>query len=81
MGDKVKQFDKICEVQSDKATVTITSRYDGIVSKIHYSVDDTAFVGKPLVDIEVDDASSEPCKACAVAQSLAVVVHCLCFLF
>lgn len=56
----MKQFDKICEVQSDKATVTITSRFDGIVSKLHYNVEDTAFVGKPLVDIEVEGASQAP---------------------
>ncbi|KAK4301613.1 hypothetical protein Pmani_026253 [Petrolisthes manimaculis] len=52
-GDTVAQFDSLCEVQSDKASVTITSRYDGVVRNMHYSVDDTAFVGKPLVDIEV----------------------------
>ncbi|XP_045101402.1 lipoamide acyltransferase component of branched-chain alpha-keto acid dehydrogenase complex, mitochondrial-like [Portunus trituberculatus] len=58
-GDTVAQFDSICEVQSDKASVTITSRYDGVIKKLHYEVDDTALVGKPLVDIEVskeDDA-------------------------
>ncbi|XP_074858583.1 lipoamide acyltransferase component of branched-chain alpha-keto acid dehydrogenase complex, mitochondrial isoform X2 [Carettochelys insculpta] len=53
-GDSVSQFDSICEVQSDKASVTITSRYDGIIRKLHYNLDEIAYVGKPLVDIETD---------------------------
>jgi hypothetical protein len=28
-GDKIAQFDKLLAVQSDKASVDITSRYDG----------------------------------------------------
>ncbi|GMT17024.1 hypothetical protein PFISCL1PPCAC_8321, partial [Pristionchus fissidentatus] len=54
VGDRVAQFDQLCEVQSDKATVTISSRYDGVIKKLHYSVDDVARVGKALLDIEVE---------------------------
>lgn len=58
-GDVVEQFENLCEVQSDKASVTITSRYDGKILKIHHKVHDTAFVGKPLLDFDVvDDLSN-----------------------
>lgn len=53
-GDTVSQFDSICEVQSDKASVTITSRYDGVIKKLYYNLDDIAYVGKPLIDIETE---------------------------
>ncbi|CAL1542440.1 unnamed protein product [Lymnaea stagnalis] len=53
-GDKVHQFDSICEVKSDKASVTITSRYDGVVKKLYHEVDAVALVGQPLVDIEIE---------------------------
>ena len=53
-GDTIEQFQNICEVQSDKATVEITSRYDGVITKIHYEVGELAQVGTPLIDIEVE---------------------------
>jgi len=53
-GDVVKSFDKICEVQSDKATVEITSRYDGSILKLHHQVGDIMKVGHPIVDISND---------------------------
>ena len=51
----VKQFDKIVEVQSDKATVEITSRYDGKITKLYHAEDTVAKVGEPLVDIDTED--------------------------
>ncbi|XP_076243967.1 dihydrolipoamide branched chain transacylase E2 [Calliopsis andreniformis] len=54
-GDRVSQFDNICEVQSDKASVTITSRYDGLIKALHYKVDEVALIGESLLDIELDD--------------------------
>lgn len=59
-GDVVEQFDNLCEVQSDKASVTITSRYDGKILKIHHNIDDVALVGKPLIDFDVVEDGSEP---------------------
>lgn len=63
-GDRVSQFDSICEVQSDKASVTITSRYDGVITKLYYDVEATALVGKPLVDIETESSSGETRSGC-----------------
>ncbi|KAK9765036.1 hypothetical protein K7432_006951 [Basidiobolus ranarum] len=61
-GEQIAQFDKICEVQSDKASVEISSRYDGVVKSLHYEVGQMAKVGQPLVDIETDEASGEEVK-------------------
>ncbi|CAG8814729.1 20720_t:CDS:2, partial [Dentiscutata erythropus] len=58
-GDQINEFEKICEVQSDKATVEITSRYSGIIKELHYQVGEMAKVGKPIVNIETESASEE----------------------
>ncbi|KAG9186609.1 2-oxoisovalerate dehydrogenase E2 component (dihydrolipoyl transacylase) [Alternaria panax] len=54
-GARVEQFDPICEVQSDKASVEITSRFDGVIKKLYYEADDMA---KPLVDIDIQSEIS-----------------------
>lgn len=58
-GDTIAQFDKVCEVQSDKANVEITSRYDGKVVSLKYAVGELAKVGKPLLSILLS-GSSDP---------------------
>ena len=77
-GDHVKQFQKVCEVQSDKATVEISSRFDGMIKKLHYAKSDVAKVGKPLLDIDVPDSvgnvsspAPPPARQCPVEPSAA----------
>ena len=53
VGDRIAQFDKVCEVQSDKANVEITSRYDGVVIEICVQAGQLAKVGAPLMRIRV----------------------------
>ncbi|KAI1006837.1 Lipoamide acyltransferase component of branched-chain alpha-keto acid dehydrogenase complex [Podosphaera aphanis] len=57
---RVEEWDKLCEVTSDKASVEITSRFSGVIKKLHYASGEMAKVGKPLVDIDIPrDAKAE----------------------
>eukprot|EP00547_Thalassionema_nitzschioides_P003840 CAMPEP_0194220390 /NCGR_PEP_ID=MMETSP0156-20130528/28251_1 /TAXON_ID=33649 /ORGANISM="Thalassionema nitzschioides, Strain L26-B" /LENGTH=510 /DNA_ID=CAMNT_0038950403 /DNA_START=156 /DNA_END=1691 /DNA_ORIENTATION=+ len=60
-GDRVHQFDRICEVQSDKATVEITSRYDGVVDSLS-DKSDIIKVGSPLIHLYVEN-DEEDCDS------------------
>jgi 2-oxoisovalerate dehydrogenase E2 component (dihydrolipoyl transacylase) len=51
----VQAFDVLCEVQSDKASVEITSPFDGIVKQIFVKEGEVAKVGEPLCLIETED--------------------------
>lgn len=59
VGDTVEQFENLCEVQSDKASVTITSRYDGKIVKLHHDIDEIALVGSPLLDFDVEEENGK----------------------
>ncbi|XP_050219917.1 lipoamide acyltransferase component of branched-chain alpha-keto acid dehydrogenase complex, mitochondrial isoform X2 [Mercurialis annua] len=55
-GDVVEEFQPLCEVQSDKATIEITSRYEGKVSQILYVPGDIVKVGETLLKMAVEES-------------------------
>lgn len=64
-GAQIEEWGPLCEVQSDKAAVEITSKYTGVIKKLHFPRDAIVQVGDAMLDIEVegDDeptTSSEP---------------------
>ncbi|KAK4128383.1 hypothetical protein N657DRAFT_638846 [Parathielavia appendiculata] len=70
-GARVEEFSPLCEVQSDKASVEITSRFAGVVKKLHYEAGEMAKVGKPFVDIDIQgDVKEEDVGALAPVQAL-----------
>ncbi|KAI1064960.1 hypothetical protein LB507_000298 [Fusarium sp. FIESC RH6] len=69
-GARVEEFSPLCEVQSDKASVEITSRFSGVVKKLHYEAGEMAKVGKPFVDIDIEgEAKAEDVAAIADQQA------------
>lgn len=62
-GARVEEFSPLCEVQSDKASVEITSRFPGVVKKLYYENGDMAKVGKPFIDIDVQGDAEMEAKA------------------
>jgi pyruvate/2-oxoglutarate dehydrogenase complex dihydrolipoamide acyltransferase (E2) component len=70
-GDQVKIFDQLCEVQSDKATVEITSRYDGVVKSLLHQEGAIVKVGDILIDIEkINNTSPVPTSSSSSSSLL-----------
>jgi 2-oxoisovalerate dehydrogenase E2 component (dihydrolipoyl transacylase) len=74
-GDKVKEMDNLCAVESDKASVELTSPFTGTVSKVYAKTSDTVKVGSALVDIKVagSSAASSPAGPAPVGTASASV--------
>ncbi|XP_074307224.1 lipoamide acyltransferase component of branched-chain alpha-keto acid dehydrogenase complex, mitochondrial [Silene latifolia] len=53
-GDLVEEFQPLCEVQSDKATIEITSRYKGKITSILHTPGEIVKVGETLLKIAVE---------------------------
>ncbi len=49
VGDRVKEFDPMVDVQTDKAIVAIPSPVDGVVTRLAAEIDDTISVGDVLI--------------------------------
>ncbi|XP_022722691.1 lipoamide acyltransferase component of branched-chain alpha-keto acid dehydrogenase complex, mitochondrial isoform X2 [Durio zibethinus] len=54
-GDEVEEFQPLCEVQSDKATIEITSRYKGRVAYILHVPGSIVKVGETLLKMAVEE--------------------------
>jgi len=59
-GDSIKEMDNVCAVESDKASVELTSPYSGKVTKLYCKLQDTVKVGAPIMDVEVAGDSPAP---------------------
>ena len=66
----VQIFDALCEVQSDKASVEITSPFDGIVKELLIKEGEIAKVGAGLCLIEVDETFTEGVEAVSTTSCL-----------
>ena len=67
-GDTVSQFDPICQVQSDKATVEITSRFDGVILSLEGQTGDMIQVGQPLLWIQTNQPAVSPSPTTTTAM-------------
>ncbi|KAN0136333.1 2-oxoacid dehydrogenases acyltransferase (catalytic domain) domain containing protein [Lactarius tabidus] len=64
----VSAFDALCEVQSDKASVEITSPFDGTLKEILVQEGEIAKVGDSLCVIETEEEASEHSDASTSAS-------------
>ncbi|KAI8104194.1 hypothetical protein M9434_002452 [Picochlorum sp. BPE23] len=83
-GDTVKEYDMLCRVQSDKATVDVTSIFSGVIHKVSCPEGGLVAVGQPLVEYYGDDTHRIPLRGYqrAMVKSMeisATIPHCYAF--
>ncbi|KAI7842438.1 hypothetical protein COHA_004077 [Chlorella ohadii] len=74
-GDEVEEFGRVCEVQSDKATIEISSPYAGVVRKLHHKPGDVVQVGDVLADIHTGGDEEAPAAAASSGAAAAAGGH------
>lgn len=63
-GEEVEEFQRLCEVQSDKATIEITSRFKGKIIQILFTPGDIVKVGETLLKILVEEDQASLASEC-----------------
>lgn len=59
VGDRVEEYEDLCEVFTDKLVAKIPSTASGVVREIHFKDDTICAVGHPIMVIEADDEGQE----------------------
>jgi len=54
-GDRVRQFDNLCDISVDGQTVEVSSRADGVVSTVYFTTGQSVKSGASLVSLSVDE--------------------------
>eukprot|EP00331_Platyophrya_macrostoma_P008733 CAMPEP_0176412686 /NCGR_PEP_ID=MMETSP0127-20121128/4280_1 /TAXON_ID=938130 /ORGANISM="Platyophrya macrostoma, Strain WH" /LENGTH=406 /DNA_ID=CAMNT_0017792381 /DNA_START=22 /DNA_END=1242 /DNA_ORIENTATION=- len=62
-GDRVQELDTLADVATDKLFTQIPSSYNGKIHKRYFQEEEACEVGQVLLDIEVDEESSETSTA------------------
>ncbi|MEC0209750.1 dihydrolipoamide acetyltransferase family protein [Paenibacillus ehimensis] len=70
IGDKIKKYDPVCEVITDKVNAEVPSTFSGTISEIVVQEGETVPVGALICRIAVEDQSIKPVesKTAAAAQ-------------
>ncbi|KAL8162834.1 hypothetical protein V2J09_014323 [Rumex salicifolius] len=68
-GDHVEEFQPLCEVQSDKATIEITSRYNGQIAQILHAPSDIVKVGETLLRISLEGFQDTSVSTSCLAEA------------
>ncbi|PZM63279.1 dihydrolipoamide acetyltransferase family protein [Paenibacillus dendritiformis] len=63
IGDKVKKYDPVCEVITDKVTAEVPSAFSGTIAEIVVEEGETVAVGALLCRIETEDQAIAPVES------------------
>ncbi|UXR79289.1 MULTISPECIES: dihydrolipoamide acetyltransferase family protein [unclassified Staphylococcus] len=57
VGDRVEEYDPLCEIITDKVTAEVPSSYAGVVTALHVEPGDIVSIGTVICSIEVENRS------------------------